>query len=225
MTHTLFDALSALFPMGLSGLIFDCDGVLVDSCGANVGYYNRLLAEFGLPPMPEAHEEYVQMASAEQAFEFLFTPEQRKLLPDIFKRLPYNDITLPLLEPEPGLKEMLLALHGRGVRLAVHTNRREGIWDVLRKFGIDTVFDPVMNAVNALPKPSPDGVYKILAAWKVPAGTVGFLGDSRSDAEAAAGAGVPLIAYRSEKLAAAVHADSFPELQKVLLSLPLFGEA
>lgn len=70
--RTLEARLRAAFPQGVTGLIFDCDGVLVDSKDANIGYYNRLLAEFGRPPMPESFVDYVQMASVNQAFELLF---------------------------------------------------------------------------------------------------------------------------------------------------------
>lgn len=40
-----------LFPDGLRGVIFDCDGVMIDSRAANDEFYNRVLAYFGLPPM------------------------------------------------------------------------------------------------------------------------------------------------------------------------------
>mgnify|MGYP006872120701 FL=1 len=41
---TLASLLERTFPAGLSGLIFDCDGVMVDSRDVNIGYYNLLLA-------------------------------------------------------------------------------------------------------------------------------------------------------------------------------------
>ena len=40
-----------LFPHGLTGIIFDCDGVMVDSRDVNIGYYNLLLREVGKPPI------------------------------------------------------------------------------------------------------------------------------------------------------------------------------
>ena len=39
---TLASLLERTFPAGLSGLIFDCDGVMVDSRDVNIGYYNLL---------------------------------------------------------------------------------------------------------------------------------------------------------------------------------------
>ncbi len=224
MNDSLSSLLTRVFPNGLRGLIFDCDGVLVDSCAANIGYYNRLLAEFGLPPVADDLVEYVQMSTAEQALRCLFTPEQYEQLPAIAQRIPYKTVTLPLLKLEPGLKEMLLWLHGRGVRLGVHTNRGNGMWDVLQKFGMENLFDPVMTVEVVEPKPSPEGVLRTLKAWKIPAETVGFVGDSATDAAAAGGGGVSLIAYRNADLPASVHVDDFPALHRALENLPGLGE-
>lgn len=223
--NELTSLLSRVFPNGLGGIIFDCDGVLVDSCAANVGYYNLLLAEFGMPPVADELVEYVQMSTAEQALRCLFSPEQYAQLPAIAKRIPYKTVTLPLLKLEPGLKEMLFWLHERGVRLGVHTNRGNGMWDVLEKFGLELLFSPVMTAEVVEPKPSPEGVLRTLDDWKLPPERVAFVGDSATDAAAAAGGNVPLIAYRNAALPAAVHVDAFPALHRALEMLPGVGTA
>lgn len=211
--------LRAAFPHGLAGLIFDCDGVIVDSKDANIGYYNRLLAEFGRPPMPESHVEYVQMASVEQAFARLFTPEELEQLPAVTARIPYRTFSLPLLRLEAGVRELLRQLREQGVRLAMHTNRGSGVWDVLDMFSLHDVFDPVMTVEEVAPKPDPAGVRRILADWGCPGSVVGFVGDSATDAGAAGGAGVPLVAYRNAALAAAVHVDDFTRLREALTAL------
>lgn len=211
--------LRAAFPHGLAGLIFDCDGVIVDSRDANIGYYNRLLAEFGRPPMPESCAAYVQMASVEQAFELLFTPAERDLLPAVIERIPYRAVSLPLLRLEAGARELLCRLRERGVRLAMHTNRGSGVWDVLDMFSLRDFFDPVMTVEVVAPKPDPAGVRRILADWGCRGSVVGFVGDSATDAGAAGGAGVPLVAYRNAALAAAVHVDDFTRLREALTVL------
>ena len=217
--RTLEARLRAAFPQGVTGLIFDCDGVLVDSKDANIGYYNRLLAEFDRPPMPESFVDYVQMASVNQAFELLFTPEELRQIPALTKRVPYSTVSLPLLRLEEGVRDLLERLLERGVRLAVHTNRGSGVWDVLDMFSLRGFFDPVMTVEDVAPKPDPEGVRRILAAWGARPGEVGFVGDSSTDAGAAAGAGVPLLAYRNPALAAAVHVDDFMRLGGALTAL------
>ena len=41
--------MSRLFANGLAGVIFDCDGVIVDSRESNNAFYNRVLEYFNLP--------------------------------------------------------------------------------------------------------------------------------------------------------------------------------
>ncbi len=210
------EPLRTAFPDGLRGLIFDCDGVLVDSKGANIGYYNRLLAEFGHPPMPESLIDYVQMSTAKQAFEALFSTGELYRLPDVMRRIPYRTFSLPLLRLEPGICELLQWLHEQGVRLAVHTNRSNGMWDVLDMFSLRDFFDPVMTVEDVAPKPSPEGALRILEKWGVPNTTVGFIGDSPTDAGAARNAGIPFVAYRNTSLDAAVHIEDFFTLRHIL---------
>lgn len=221
--ETWASRLEELFPDGLSGLIFDCDGVMVDSCGVNIGYYNLLLREVGKSPVSEEQAVYVQMSTAKEALEYLFTPEELNLLPAIADRFPYREVALPQLELEPGLEDMLYWLRERGVRLGIHTNRGSGMWDLLDRFGLRPVFDPVMTADIVAPKPDPAGVRRILEAWGARPETVGFLGDSATDAAAAQGGGVPLLAYGNPALPAAVHVESFPQLHKALERLPRIG--
>lgn len=163
---TLASLLERTFPAGLSGLIFDCDGVMVDSRDVNIGYYNLLLREVGKPPITPEQAGYVQMSTAKEALEYIFSPEELKLLPAIAERYPYRDVALPQLELEPGLADMLHWLRERGVRLGIHTNRGSGMWDLLARFNLGEMFDPVMTAEIVPSKPDPAGVHRILETWK-----------------------------------------------------------
>lgn len=212
----LADQTQAVFSHRLDGLIFDCDGVLVNSKKANIAWYNRVLAEFGHPPMPVAHEDYVQMATVRQALESILTPAEMVQMPEMARRIPYSTFSLPLLKLEPGMRELLEWLRQKKIALAVHTNRSDGIWDVLDFFSLRDFFDPVMTAELAEPKPSPDGVLKILALWQADCKNVGFVGDSTTDSGAAQGANVPFIAYKNPRLEATLHIDNFVDFQNAL---------
>ncbi len=209
-------SLRKAFPRGVKGLIFDCDGVLVDSRTANSGYYNLLLRELGKPPMTPDQEAYTHMASALDAVRHIMTPEELEQLPAITARFPYRETALPLLTLQPDVGELLRFLQGAGIRLAVHTNRGDSMWDVLDRFGLRGVFDPVMTVNTVPPKPAPDGTVRVLETWGIDPHEAGFVGDSTTDAGAARGAGVPFIAYRNPGLDAAVHTDSFAELRRAL---------
>lgn len=141
-------------------------------------------------------------------------------MPAIAERYPYRDVALPQLELEPGLADMLHWLRERGVRLGIHTNRGSGMWDLLARFNLCEMFDPVMTAEVVPSKPDPAGVHRILETWKFVPESVGFIGDSATDAAAAQGGGVPLLAYNSPDLPAAVHVDNFAHLRSALEWLP-----
>jgi len=204
------------FPFAPKGVIFDCDGVMIDSRSANIGYYNLLLKILGKPPLTKEQEDYAQMATARQAVEQVMTEDELARLPDICARYPYKENTLPTLRLEPYFAEFARWLKGQGVRLAVHTNRGGGVWDVLDHFGISGLFDIVMNVQLARPKPDPDGVDRIVWEWGLKPEEICFVGDSDTDMGAANGAGVPFVAYKNPRLAAVWHTGSFLELKESL---------
>lgn len=204
-------------PRTLRGVIFDCDGVLIDSRHANITYYNRLLVAVGKQPMTAAQEEYVHMASERQAVAHILNPDEVARYDEIAAQVPYREVVLPLLTLEEGAREVLTRLRARGLRLAVHTNRGKGMWDVLDKFSMRDIFDPVMTVQHVAPKPSPEGVLRVLEAWRVTPAEVLFVGDSAADAQAAQGAGVPFIAYKNAALRpAAALVGSFAEIEAML---------
>ena len=206
--------LASVFPKGIQGVIFDCDGVMINSCEANIGYYNLLLKLMGKPPLTPEQARYAQMATSHQAVAQVMTPEELARLPELTKQYPYREVALPLLKEEPGFMELIRFLRARQVRLAIHTNRGQGIWDVLDRLQARTYFDIVMTVDQAVPKPDPDGVFQILAKWQLAPDQVAFVGDSDTDSHAARGAGVPFIAYGNPGLAADWHASSHQCLQQ-----------
>lgn len=219
VTGTLQKSLQNAFPDGIGGLIFDCDGVLVDSRHANIGYYNLLLRELGKPPLTKEQADYAQMATSEQAVEQVMTPEELAKLPEICARYPYNEVSLPLLQPFPGLVDIIQWLHKSGLRLGIHTNRGPGIWRVLDNLALRHAFDPVMTVDVVAPKPHPEGVLLTLQKWNIPASQVGFVGDSETDAGAARAAGVSLIAFQNPALETKLHVDSFVDFKQALAGL------
>lgn len=222
MTHSpaefsLAQQAARLFPQGLRGLIFDCDGVIVDSRDANIGYYNMIMRELGRPPLTKAQEDFAQMSTSAQAIEQVLSPEELAQVPEICRRNPYGAVTLPLLKAEPGLEELLADLHAKGVRLGIHTNRTQrGMQDLLVNLGFTHMFEPVMTADIVEPKPHSEGTLRILEMWGLAPNVVAFVGDSLTDEYAACGAGVPLFAYASPGLNAALHVNSFHDLREAL---------
>lgn len=205
-----------LFPHGFDGIIFDCDGVLIDSSHVNVGYYNLILKKLAKPPMSKADEVYVQMSSVKESLEYLTTPVEYDRLPEIVEAIPYKEHALPLLALEDGIREALDLLPSLGLRCAVHTNRGAGMQDILEHFDLLGIFDPVMTVDIVKPKPDPEGIFCILDKWNVPRERILFLGDSRADYQATINAQVPFAAYNNTQLDADMHIPSYLDLRKAL---------
>ena len=207
--------MSEHLPGEIRGVIFDCDGVLIDSRSANITYYNKLLEAVGRPPMSPAQEEFVHMASERQAVAHILPPDAVACYDQVAAKVPYKQVVLPLLTLESGVRETLLWLRASGVRLAVHTNRGSGMWDLLEKFALREVFDPVMTVELVAPKPSSEGVRRILDAWNMGPDAVVFVGDSLADARAAAGESVPFVAFKNPELQACANSAGFQELREM----------
>ena len=204
-------------PLALRGVIFDCDGVILDSRTANERYYNMVLEALGLPPLTPEQEAYTYMATVHQSLDYITPPHLRPLLPEVCRSaVNYQRDILPLIQLEKGLVEFLDWLRARDILLAVHTNRFNGMPAILDKFNLHAYFNPVVTAAMVKPKPAPDGVHYVLDQWGVAAQEALFVGDSLNDAQTARSGGVPFAAYRNPALDAAVKVDTFKELACLL---------
>lgn len=209
---------SPLFPEGLRGVVFDCDGVIINSRDANNAFYNRVLAWFGLPPMTREQEDYVFMATGMQSLCHIL-PERLHGQIDYVVRnvVVYDRDIVPLLRLQPGLREFLDLLKDKGLRLAAQTNRtRAGMQRVLDIFDLHSYFYPVITATDAAPKPSPEGARHILDMWHVGPRQALFVGDSRHDKDAAGAAGMVFAAFNGGALSGDVTAADYPALADAL---------
>ena len=184
------------FSGGLKGLVFDVDGVMFDSRHSNIEYYNLIRRSVQLPPISAEDEEFCHMASVGEALERIIPPEYRDRALEACRTINYNERILPMLSVEPGWLE------------ALHWLRQ---WNVglLRYFGLEAFFSPVMTAGNSQPKPHPGGLLSIISQWGVEPRQIAFLGDSRVDEQAAKGAGVPFWSFRNDELTARLHFSDF----------------
>lgn len=200
------------------GIIFDCDGVLVDSVEANMKYYNMMRTKLNLPELNEEQREYCQMSTVVQAFDYIIPKSLHSEIPNILKTFSYpRDIT-PLIPASENIVD-LLKRYKPYLRLGVHTNRMNTIDDMLNGLGMQGLLDPIITVQHAQPKPSPDGTFKVLQAWHLEAHEVLFIGDSLADKKAANAAKVPFLSYRNPKLEQKGTCCDFKELSEAIALL------
>lgn len=194
------------------GFIYDCDGVLIDSFVANTVYYNRYRTRFSLPPMCKEDEIYTHIQNVYDSLKRIVPPHLYEEALAYRSQIDYRDM-LPFLNREPGIRKLLGWLKAQNFLLAVDTNRMDTVHLVFEAVGLQGYFDPVMTVANtAAPKPDPDGVRQILAAWGLRKDEVAFLGDSSVDEHTARNAGVDFWAFKNPDLDADLLVPDFPQL-------------
>ena len=204
-----------IFPQGLAGVVFDCDGVMIDSREANRAFYNGVLDVLGLPAMGPEEESYAFMATAMEALRRMVPEARHGEIMDAVNRVDYGRTVLPLIRLMPGFVPFIEALHAKDSRLAIDTNRTDvGIERVLDFFSLPPYFEPVISASCARPKPSPEGPELILRAWGAAPGQALFVGDSENDRLAARGAGMVFAGLGG--LEGDLTAPDFPTLARML---------
>lgn len=181
-------------------VVFDCDGVLFESKRANLAYYNQVLEHFGVAPVLESDHQRCHLchtsASPEVFAELLGKGRVEEALA-FAANLGYQRF-IPYLQPEPELREVLESLSAR-LPLAVATNRGSSLVEILAHFSLERYFQTLVTSRDvARPKPYPDMLFEASRRLGLEPGEVLFVGDSRLDREAAAAAGMPFVAYRSE---------------------------
>jgi phosphoglycolate phosphatase len=203
----------------IEAVIFDCDGVLVDSRAANATFYNQILAHFKKGPLTEAQLTYVHSRTVYESLAYLFQEDNR--LPEaerFWRTMDYGPIN-KMLTLQPGLIDCLKDLHGR-FKTAIATNRTTTMDGLLRRFGLERYFDLVVTSLDVQnPKPHPEAIQKILSFFGLNSREACYIGDSAVDEETARRAGVLFIAYRNENLRADHYLSDFAELIPFLARL------
>lgn len=207
---------------GVSGgyrvVIYDCDGVMFDSMQANFAFYRSVMEKMGLTldwNDPDVIRIIHTYANREVMNHFFTDPQEREKAIRFAGSIDYRAL-LPLMQMEEGFRSTLDELQGR-VNLAVCTNRSTSMEAVLEGFGLDSYFSFVMTAARSRhPKPHPEPLLRILDHFGLAPGEALFVGDSAVDAQAAAAAQVPFVAYKAD-LPGMARIDRHEEI------LPLLG--
>lgn len=186
---------------GYKTVIYDCDGVILDSIESNYIFYNRIMNGLGRPPIDrfcQTSERVLHTYSYLDVMEHFFANDPQKAEAiAIGKTIRYKEL-MPYMRREDELVETLTALKGH-VDLAVCTNRASSMEMIIEDFGLEGFFGCIMTAGKVThPKPHPEPLLKVLEHYAITPQEALFVGDSEVDMQAAAAAGVPFIAYKSD---------------------------
>jgi HAD superfamily hydrolase (TIGR01509 family) len=181
--------------------LFDIDGTLVDSNDAHASAWARTLAEFGYHVPFSRIRALIGKGGDKLVAEtvgFDKDTTANKAIGERRRTLFENEY-LPALEPLPGARDLVLALHERHIRLVVATSAtREESDALLDVAGVREFMSDIKTSSDAADsKPDPDIVLAALKAAHCDASEAVMIGDTPYDVEAAGKAGLSCIAFRS----------------------------
>jgi len=181
-------------------VIYDCDGVMLDTLESNYIFYNRVMEHLGRPPLDRTDHKartVLHTYSFNNVMEYFFAGDAcQDDAMSFAKTIHYRDLA-PFMSMEAGFIETLDRLKGQ-FSLAVCTNRAISMEMIIEDFGLSGYFECVMTAGKVThPKPHPEPLLKVLEHFGIEPGEALFVGDSEVDMQSAAGAGVPFVAYKT----------------------------
>ncbi len=194
------------------GVIFDCDGVIIDSKKANVKFYNLILKELNLPPMNKEQEDVVHSFTVYDSIKYIVPEELFEKALEIGEKIPYIEV-LHLIELEESLIDLLELLKKHGKKCAINTNRTTTMPFILSKYNLNNYFDPVVTAsIVKNPKPHPESIFLILKEWDMEPDEVFFIGDSEVDEKTAQNVPVDFVSYKNPNLNGIFNIESYKEV-------------
>ena len=175
--------------------IFDMDGTLTVAAHD----FGAIREELGLPPGLPILEQISGM------------PEARAK--DLLARLDGIEMKIARrARPHPGARELLEDLTRRGVRLGIVTRNSHAIaLETLHRCGLAGFFRPefILGRETCDPKPSPDGIRRLLERWKASPAEAVMVGDYLFDIQSGREAGTATIYVgEAEKNAWSAGADA-----------------
>jgi HAD superfamily hydrolase (TIGR01509 family) len=184
---------------GILAVVFDLDGVLVDTEHLWDEVREELTTEWGGRYTPAAQEAMMGMSSHEWSRYLHETVGLREppetINTEVVRRmLARYEVDLPVV---PGAVEAVRRLHGDGLRLAVaSSSNRELIDAVLRRLGLAALFEVTVSSEEvARGKPAPDVYLETARRLALDPMRCAAVEDSASGIRAAHAAGMHVIAY------------------------------
>jgi phosphoglycolate phosphatase len=188
----------------LAAVLFDLDGTLLDTVADIALALNRTLLEFGWSAMAQDEVRNMIGRGAPMLIERAAAAQGRAI--DAAAQAPMverffhhygglEELNQDTAQPFAGAAELLRALHGAAVRIAVVTNKQHRFAAaLLARLGLGGWVDVVVGGDTcARRKPDPQPLLFACESLKAPASGALMVGDSVNDVQAARAAGIPVV--------------------------------
>lgn len=185
----------------IKAVLFDFDGVIIDSYEANVFCYQGALAYLKYPiPSKKTIISLLGHTAVEIVKKLLphATQKQREL---VVQRVYYeSDRSIPYIRLIAGAKSVLSVLERKYKRSIVSNRRHISINKILDHLKLQTSFDFIVGKEDVqFPKPHPEPLLKALTHFHLKSQQAIYVGDMKEDILAAKAASVASIFIAGER--------------------------
>lgn len=179
----------------IQGTIFDLDGTLIDSYQAIYLGFHHAYTEMGLLPMSYEQVKRVVGLGLNTTFRELLGEERVPRALFLFRKK-YEEVFRENTRLLPDVREILETLHGRGIRLAVATNKLGRFSrEIFEHFGMGKLFTVIVGDGDVPQnKPNPEMLRLAMEKMGVDKERTIFVGDSVIDIQTGKNAGVRVFA-------------------------------
>lgn len=183
----------------IKAVLFDCDGVLIDSYKSTIEYLQHTFKHFNLPIPPK--ESFLPLLGTK-------TPDIIRILQPQLTDKEFDDVHAFSMKQSLGIVDQIslmphvkkvLTLLSHDYKLAVVSNRgRDSLHKILDNHQLSHFFEIILAREDVIrQKPDPDPIYKALDHLKVKGEHALFIGDTAIDAASAKSASISCIIYNS----------------------------
>lgn len=186
----------------MKAVIFDMDGVIIDSEPVYNGIHEKMLRDFGVKEILDVPEDYTGMTNSavfkivREKYNLKHTVEeisayQLKVILEEFSRL--ED------EPIDGIRDLLALLKEQQIKTAIaSSSARKLIETVVKKFNIMAFFDVIVSGEEVpAGKPAPDVFLEAARQLHVSPEDCLVIEDSKNGTIAAKAAGMSCIGFKN----------------------------
>ena len=179
--------------------VFDLDGTILDTISTITYYVNKALQKFGYGEISEEICKYfvgngarnlIKRTLSHLGIDSLEMTERVFTFYDgEYKSSPYY-----LTDRFSGMAELLSELRGRGIKLAVVSNKQDAITREAVSYFYPDTFDAAVGGRDGVPlKPAPDAPLALISELGFLPSEVAFIGDTAVDVETGINMGAGLV--------------------------------
>ncbi len=191
----------------IKGIIFDLDGVLINSDEALVKHFKATLEKFGFKSPPE-REMIKHAGKTQRDWIRALLPREKQNDEKLINKMDeyaykiYWDYYLSKFVKLNEGAETVLKNFSEKFKVAIDTsNPKETVRGIFKKFNLEKYFDVVITLEDIeRPKPSAESLLKAVARLGLSPSEVLYIGDSEIDVECGKNAGVKTVIVGKRKL-------------------------